>query len=590
MTEITCKTSEANCPVRGFWGTLLDFVRIHKDIFLLSLLWLVMVFLVNPIGEFPLQDDWLYSHSVMQFLQKGFIELYDTQTTLAIGNILWGTLFAKFFGFSMSILRIATLVLGLFGVAGTYRLLKSTEAGSFLSFAGALTMATTPLYFGMANSFMTDVPFCAFSILAYAFFLLFLRRDTLRFLVLGIIFSCLAILTRQIAAVVPFSFSLAYLVYRGINRKSLMTAVLICCASCAPLTMLPLIVKNVPQVYASKWGIFAILTESYNTPVFGTVLFAISWRAAVVLMYVGFFLSPFLLLLLPSQWRSLRLSEKIFSLGLCGALTGYLLVACRLLQRSRCLMPFGINCIRDFAFGPVTLIGNELPTPAPVPLWIIVTILGIIGSSILLANFLIPLFRFLRNPKAPLARWNVAVWVLCASGCFAYFFPWALNGQFDRYFIFYIPLALLLVLTNRGTIYFKGLQRFLFPVFLVMILLIGFYSVAGTHDYLEWNRVRWQVLNALMRERRLTPREIDGGYEYNGWYNYFSFPDAVRYAADESLRKSTNKSFWWLYDDKYVLAFVTFSGYELLQSFPCKRWLPPRKAPPLLLLRRMEKQ
>ena len=39
--------------------------------------------------------------------------------------------------------------------------------------------------------------------------------------------------------------------------------------------------------------------------------------------------------------------------------------------------------------------------------------------------------------------------------------------------------------------------------------------VAATHDYLAWNRTRWMATRTLI-EAGVLPRQIDGGYEFNG--------------------------------------------------------------------------
>jgi len=248
-------------------------------------------------------------------------------------------------------------------------------------------------------------------------------------------------------------------------------------------------------------------------------------------------------------------------------------------------MPSGANYINDFSFGPITVVGNEVTTPAPPILWYGVTFLGMLGAGIILSNFLIPLLRFLRKPTAFPNAW---VWILCMSSCFFYFVPWGISGQFDRYNTFYMPFIMILVLSNTGKVLPKQLRLSL-PLSLLLILPISFYSVAATHDYLGWNRVRWGILRGLMEQRGVDPKEIDGGYEFNGWYTYHAYDNPIRVPFDESYRKGKHKSWWWVYDDKYIVSFMMINGYELLQKFTCQRWLPPYEAPPLLLLRRIEK-
>src|SRR5688500_5115162 len=97
-------------------------VRRRVDLMLLSFFWLAMVLITDPRGEFPLNDDWMYARSVLSLVEKGRYVLCDFQAVTALLQILWGALFAKIFGFSMTILRVSVLVLGWAGVLISYLL------------------------------------------------------------------------------------------------------------------------------------------------------------------------------------------------------------------------------------------------------------------------------------------------------------------------------------------------------------------------------------------------------------------------------------------------------------------------------------
>src|SRR5215475_1296009 len=44
---------------------------------LFGLIWICMIFLANPIGNFPLNDDWAYAYSVQHFLQHTELRFSD---------------------------------------------------------------------------------------------------------------------------------------------------------------------------------------------------------------------------------------------------------------------------------------------------------------------------------------------------------------------------------------------------------------------------------------------------------------------------------------------------------------------------------
>ena len=89
------------------------------------------------------------------------------------------------------------------------------------------------------------------------------------------------------------------------------------------------------------------------------------------------------------------------------------------------------------------------------------------------------------------------------------------------------------------------------------------FSVGATHDYLAWNRVRWQALNTMMKQDRIPPTDIDGGLEFNGLYLY-----------NEAYKMTPEKSFWWVERDTYVVGASLLPGYAQFRQYEVNRWLP----------------
>ena len=55
---------------------------------------------------------------------------------------------------------------------------------------------------------------------------------------------------------------------------------------------------------------------------------------------------------------------------------------------------------------------------------------------------------------------------------------------------------------------------------LVLLAIYALFSVAATHDYLAWNRIRWNALQELIREAKIPFDRIQGGFEFYGWYRF----------------------------------------------------------------------
>ena len=120
----------------------------------LGLIWICMILLANPIGDFPLNDDWAYAYSVQHLLQHGEFRLSDWTATNLLGQAVWGALFCLPFGFSFTTLRLSTAVLGLVGILATYGILREVNTSRQIATIGAVTLACCPIYFALSLTFM----------------------------------------------------------------------------------------------------------------------------------------------------------------------------------------------------------------------------------------------------------------------------------------------------------------------------------------------------------------------------------------------------------------------------------------------------
>ena len=100
-------------------------------------------------------------------------------------------------------------------------------------------------------------------------------------------------------------------------------------------------------------------------------------------------------------------------------------------------------------------------------------------------------------------------------------------------------------------------------------------AVAGTHDYFSWNRARWDMLR-VAEALGATPDEIDGGFEYNGFKRHEIHPRG----------SPSGKMWWWVKDDRYIVAFTEVPGYETVERRSVKRWLATTPAEVRLLRRK----
>jgi hypothetical protein len=118
----------------------------------------LLLLLVPPAGNFPVNDDWNHAGAVRALVEDGRLEIGPTTSATLVLQALWGAGFARLFGFSFETLRLATLVLAALALVG-FALLLSELFGARRAVLGALLLLFNPLFVNLSYSFMTDVPF-----------------------------------------------------------------------------------------------------------------------------------------------------------------------------------------------------------------------------------------------------------------------------------------------------------------------------------------------------------------------------------------------------------------------------------------------
>jgi 4-amino-4-deoxy-L-arabinose transferase-like glycosyltransferase len=176
---------------------------------LLALAWVVAAVAVQPLGDFPLNDDWAYGASVRALVEEGEFRLSDWTATNLFVQVFWGALFCLPFGFSFTALRISTIVLSLLGLVASYALLREARASKATALLGAATIGFSPVYFALSFTFMSDVPFAAVATASSWLLARGLRRDSCAAMLAGLTLAVAALLIRQIGLALFIAFGLA---------------------------------------------------------------------------------------------------------------------------------------------------------------------------------------------------------------------------------------------------------------------------------------------------------------------------------------------------------------------------------------------
>ena len=77
---------------------------------------------------------------------------------------------------------------------------------------------------------------------------------------------------------------------------------------------------------------------------------------------------------------------------------------------------------------------------------------------------------------------------------------------------------------------------------------------------MSWHRARLKATDYLQYEMGIPPSKIDGGFEFNGYEKVAGWnPIPV---------KTTDKSWWFVKEDDYLITCGPFEGYTKFKGFP----------------------
>ena len=503
---------------------------------LLVLLWVLAELIVNPVGEFPINDDWAYAKSVYYLYFDGIVKYFDWGAMILIGQTLWGTLFCLIFDFSFTTLRFSVLTLGAVGILFYYFIALKICRNEVAALLSSLVIAFNPLYFSLANSFMTDVPFLVFLLGTVFFYLLYLEQGKFIFFLLAFLFVLTATMIRQHGLLLTISLTGVLLYHDYSDWKKIIRVMLFG-----------------GLVFGIMWGFTFFLTEKNLLPASYAKISDLfkdwNWmekfsyvipRMSQLFLYSGLLLFPIAVIFLPAFRRDWRPLSWFFLLIL-----PLILVIPVFLHRDdfpvgNYLYNLGLipRVMKDSIWGlnwRVQLTDQQLD-------WI--KFYAVFGAFTLFPCLLISNSDKHRDNSQSLHNPIKIISLLFLTG-YAVFL--IINIHFyDRYMLPFIIFISLLCIR-----YIKKIQ--LLPRIMALLTLsaMTLFSVAATHDYFAFNRARWTGLYNLMG-KGISPKKIDGGFEFNAWYE----------TGPQRYGDRSGKSWYFVEDDYYAITQGPLLGYK----------------------------
>ena len=408
---------------------------------------------------------------------------------------------------------------------------------------------------------MTDVPHYAVTILSLYFFAIGLRKRSFLIIIVATFIAIVSFLIRQVTVALFAGYAIAYIVNNQARIRSIITAIVL-------FFVFPVGIHKVfSQVFWPKdYGDYGYKEQevvSQLTYVNTEAITNFAYFGLCTLLYLGVFLLPLAVVAFSIKLKAVNRFIKnlliSFSLFIITTIGIWLVLESK-------KMPIKGNIINEWGLGPLTLRSTILSS-STIPnyleiFWSLVTICAAIGAGLLLLFIALSIIEFLFNKTANTDRKSIML--LNNSTAFIYFLPLGLGYFFDRYLLLLLPLSMIMVLTSIGKI--DNFQPIKINSALLSIALIGIFTIGTTHDYLSWNRIRWQALNDLMQQE-ISPNRIDGGFEFNGWYLYD--PNYSIYDA-----RKAKLVWWWVEQDDYIIDFNKIEGYYVAKQYPLKNWFP----------------
>ncbi|MCC6490781.1 MAG: hypothetical protein IT364_25060, partial [Candidatus Hydrogenedentes bacterium] len=403
-----------------------------------------------------------------------------------------------------------------------------------------------------------------------------------QWVLLGSLLSIAAFFSRQFGILITLAFvATQVLFFRAVRGRVTLAAV---CAMTIPwaFTLLATALADTKRgrLFLASQTLPGYL-DSAPLGVLGIVVFSI-------VLTVGLFLLPVAVgVLTPGLGRfpSWPRSARWVSLAAAAVLLF-------LFMRDPRPLPRIPNMLRNLGVGPLLLRDiYDLRHPwspqslGPAALWC-VTILAAVAAAICAGAAWSACTRPRRQPRyIRLARIGAARYrrmqstfllILAALLVLAPLNPKALV-YYDRYLVpALIPLALV-VARSLPPPRRVGLFR---PVAFACTLYFVF-SVMCLHDYMTWNRARWQAIERLRTEFHAKDTQIDAGYEFNGMYTSETFMEE---SGTKSFHIQGEKG-WWVIGSKFRVAMSPLEGYRVIGEVPYDPWLGGENTPVLMLAR-----
>jgi hypothetical protein len=551
--------------------------------------------LINPLGNYALNDDWTFAHFAKHIAEFGKFERDAPSSPTVVGQAWIGAIVIKIFGFHYFTLRLATLSIFGLGLWTIDFILRRAKTSAQWRLFGLACFAFNPIVYYSTASFMTELWGWLPPLLGVALWHWDANRHstsnrlTSHWVppVAGFIIG-LGFLTRQFAVLLmPAVVGAEILAVIAVGNWQRI------------LRSVPAIAVGFAVMGATVSAYFSWAKATNNfSPEFAerighlTMFNGNAWimQSGSAILYMTAFFLPFLILF---RWKS----EKRWLWDLSAAGLLLLLFSAQLRFREQApsdfwigpiwthkVFPYVVNIIWNAGLGPITL-DDGFFYDAPKPTWPKVTWTSIetvlMMCSLLWVSVGAQVFRRVKA-RVSVDRLSVLLFgVLLTCGCVVSIVQTHQNEVVDRY---YLPLILgstflFVSLCDGASKEELSLYPYRLGVAALALLGLGTFSILGSHDQFRWNDARWSLIE---KARSLGGNEltIQAGYEANCWWKHEGVTNGL--SCEGGCRCVYNG--FCCADDRFRVGMSVSPSYVTVESVQPNYWLTD--GPAVVLTRR----
>lgn len=525
------------------------FVKDNRLFFLLFLSYLLALLIIQPWGNYPLNDDWSYAKSVLSIDQVGHVDIGEWPAMTLYTHAMWGYLFIKLFGFSFLVLRFSTWVSMCIGVFSFYRLGEKLTGNKQKAALMSAVLLYNPIYFNLSHTFMTDVNFMTLFILSLSLVYSFIHQPTLHKVVAILILSISITLLRQFGLLVPISFLFTTFFIKEKKLLWVVSAFLIFGITYYTLYRYESFLKS----YLTPWSSYKFSNDikPFEPEFWKRYWFLMTLRYKVVFIYLFFHTFVFAAAFLPAVLKQNKwwIITTVFFFNY--AWVWYVYDGFPLQMN---------NVFLDTAVGTdtshETLSGTFINRPhfynAGVAQFLDVLKTIFIASG--LSTVILHLWAQ-RKKSWDLKRIVFFLYLVVFIALYLSL-VFIAESFFDRYFL---PIIVLSLITLA---HFSKHYDLNWRIVAPLLLFWMYISIGGTHDYFALNDARWQLVKTLREKEKVPSEKIHGSFEQVCW------------------NESNNMNLWSFASLKtfdYVIQFHCEDSFMLYHEKVFQRFWPPQK-------------